>query len=307
MPKTRTFQTPWYPKTIDALQLAGMSERTQECYARAVRMLLEYYDGKDPYQITEEELKAYFLYRRNTCKWSGATQRICHAGLKFFFRNVIGRDFPLFAFLKAKRERTLPCVLSREEVNRVLSHVSTDHNRACLQTIYSCGLRLQEGLFLQVSDIDADRMMIHVHRGKGAKDRFVPMPALLLTTLRTYWATHRNPRLIFPALGRGHQNAATSEVPMAIDSLQGAFRSAKAAAGITKRKVSVHTLRHSWATHMLERGVNVRVIQEWLGHARLETTMVYLHLTTEGREEAVRILNSLAEEVCHGHGSGCVS
>ena len=162
-----------------------------------------------------------------------------------------------------------------------------------LATVYSCGLRLQEALFLEVSDIDSHRMLIHVQRGKGAKDRFVPLPDDTLILLRKYWKTHRHPRLLFPASGRGHNKTPLSDSPMAIASVQGAFRQAKLAAGIKKRRVSIHTLRHSYATHLLESGLNIRVIQEYLGHAQLETTMVYLHLTQKGHEDAVSIINSI--------------
>jgi len=290
MPKS--LKTPWYDKTVKALQLAGMSGRTQECYARAVRMLIEHFE-KNPREITEEELQEYFLFRRNVTKWSPSTLKICYCGLKFFFINVLRRDWHLLKMLKAQEEKRLPCVLSRKEVYRILGHVRTSHNKTFLTTVYSCGFRLQEALFLQVSDIDKDRMLIHVHRGKGAKDRFVPLPPNTLALLRKHWKTHRHPRLIFPALGRGHNKAPTSEKPMAIDSVQGAFRRAKFSAGIKKRRVSIHTLRHSYATHLLERGINLRVIQRWLGHAQLETTMVYLHLTRKGQEDAARILNDL--------------
>jgi integrase len=136
-------------------------------------------------------------------------------------------------------------------------------------------------------------MMIHVHRGKGAKDRFVPLPEETLLLLRRYWKTHKNPVLIFPALGRGHKNASASETPMAIDSVQGAFRRARFSAGIRKRRVSIHTLRHSYATHLLEAGVNIRVIRRYLGHSQLETTMVYLHLTQKGQEDAYHVINSV--------------
>jgi len=292
---TKSLKTPWYDKTVKALQLAGMSGRTQECYARAVRMLIEHFD-KDPRDITEEELEEYFLFRRNVTKWSPSTLKICYCALKFFFINVLRRDWHLLKMLKAQEEKRLPCVLSRQEVYRILGHVRTSHNKTFLTTVYSCGLRLQEALFLQVSDIDKDRMLIHVHRGKGAKDRFVPLPPDTLILLRKHWKTHRHPRLIFPALGRGHNKAPTSEKPMAIDSVQGAFRQAKHSAGIKKRRVSIHTLRHSYATHLLEEGINIRVIQRWLGHARLETTMVYLHLTRKGQEDAAKILNDLMRD-----------
>ena len=156
-------------------------------------------------------------------------------------------------------------------------------------------MRLQEALYLEVSDIDAEPMMLHVHRGKGAKDRFVPLPRATLDTLREHWRSHRHSRLLFPAYGRDSRSAGNATQPMAISSVQGAFRSAKLQAGITKKAVSVHTLRHSYATHLLEIGVNLRTIQQYLGHTSLETTMVYLHLTTKGQEDAVARINTLME------------
>lgn len=158
MAKAKTLQTPWYDKTVKALQLAGMGDRTQECYARAVRKLLEFHE-KDPRKITEGELKEYLLYRRNESNWAPATMRICYCGLKFFFIHVLGRKWPLFEYLKAQKESRLPSVLTPEEVRLILSQVRTFHNYAFLVTVYTCGLRLQEALFLQVSDIDGKRMM----------------------------------------------------------------------------------------------------------------------------------------------------
>jgi len=146
-------------------------------------------------------------------------------------------------------------------------------------------------LNLQVADIDARRMMVHVHRGKGAKDRTVPLPGQTLVLLRKYWRTHRNPLLLFPALGRGHNRGPTSTEPMNRASVQGALTRAAKKAGIQK-KFSVHTLRHCYATHLLEQGVNIRVIQRYMGHSCLETTMKYLHLTRKGSEDAYRIIDS---------------
>jgi integrase len=164
-----------------------------------------------------------------------------------------------------------------------------------LSTVYACGLRLQEAQYLEVSDIDSQRMMIHVHRGKGAKDRVVPLPHATLTTLRAHWRRHRNPRLVFPAYGRNGRSGATATTPMAKSSVQGAFRHAKRAAGVTKRGVSVHTLRHCYATHLLEAGVNPRVIQRHMGHASLESTMLYLHLTHKGTEDAYALIDRVME------------
>ncbi len=178
-----------------------MSERTQQCYTRSVRMLADYYH-KTPDQITEDELQEYFLYRINQSKQAPNTMKISCSGIKFFFTNVLKRKWHIFNILRAKREKRLPCVLSRPEVDRILKHVRTFHCRVFQTTVYSCGLRLQEALYLQVSDIDGCRMMIHVHRGKQAKDRYVPLPEETLCLLRRYQCVHRNQRLIFPALGR---------------------------------------------------------------------------------------------------------
>ena len=288
--------TNWYENTIKALQLNGKGERTQQAYARAVRMLSEFYT-KTPDLISEEELQEYFLHRKNVSKWSPNTMRICYCGIRFFFENVLKRDWHILGLLRAQNERRLPAVLTIEEVRRVLACVKTPHNHAFLSTVYSCGLRLQEAMHLEVSDIDSapERMMIHVHRGKGAKDRYVPLPHRTLELLRRYWATHRNPRLLFPALGRNGKGAKDAPTPMAKSSVQGAFRHAKFEAGIRKKSVSVHTLRHSYATHLLEAGVNLRVIQRYMGHTQLETTMVYLHLTQKGQEDAFKLIDQVME------------
>jgi integrase len=218
--------------------------------------------------------------------------RISHCGIKFFFKNVLKRKWHIFNYLDAKRERRLPCVLSKEEVFRILDHVTTFHNYTFLSTVYSCGLRLSEALSLQVSDIDSQSMMIHIHRGKGAKDRYVPLPHNTLNLLRRYWLTHKNPKLIFPARGRGNNNGPYSKNPMSIEGVQGAFRRARFAAGINKRRVSIHTLRHCYATHLLEAGTNPRLIQRYMGHSKLETTMVYFHFTQKGTEDAYRIIDN---------------
>jgi integrase/recombinase XerD len=284
----------WYQQSINALQLNGKGERTQQAYTRALRMLVQF-TGKPPESISEQELEAYFLHRRNRDHWSPNTMRICYCGIRFFFVHVLKRDWHLFQILRAKSESRLPAVLSQQEVRRILSCVRTPHNYAFLSTVYACGLRLTEALNLEVSDIDSTRMMLHVHRGKGAKDRFVPLPRTTLSILRTHWKTHRNARLLFPAWGRDSRSASTADTPMAISSVQGAFRAAKREAAIAKRGVSIHTLRHCYATHLLEAGVNLRVIQKTLGHSSLETTMVYLHLTAKGHEDAYALIDGLMQ------------
>lgn len=281
----------YYQKSMRALQLAGMSERTQQCYTRSVRMLVDFYK-KPPGQVSEQELQDYFLHRKNIDKWSPATMRICYSGIKFFFINVLKRQWHTLELIRAKSERRLPTVLSLDETRTILRSVTTPQNKAYLTTVYSCGLRLHEALYLQVSDIDKDRMRIHVHRGKGAKDRYVPLPESTLHELRSYWAIHRNPTWIFPRLGRSGKEGPTAQKPLAKASVQGALRRVLKQLKIKKR-VSVHTLRHSYATHLLEAGVNIRRIQQYLGHSSLNSTLVYLHLTTQGHENAYGIINDL--------------
>jgi len=286
--------TDWCQRSINARPLNGKGERTQEAYTRAVRMLSTFC-SKPPDEITEPELEAYFLRRRHVDHWSPNTMRICSGGIRFFFVHVRQRNWHLVDILRAKSETRRPAILSGAEVRGILRCVRTPRNHAVLSTVYACGLRLQEAQYLEVSDIDSQRMMIHVHRGKGAKDRFVPLPRATLTILRAHWRSHRHPRLLFPACGRDGRSAATATTPMAKSSVQGAFRHATRDAGVGKRGVSVHTLRHGYATPLLEAGVNPRVIQRARGHASLESTRRYLHLTHKGTEDAYALIDRVME------------
>ncbi len=288
----------WYQRMVDTLQLNGKGERTQQAYTRSVRMLSQFYD-KPPDLISEPELQEYFLHRKNVNRWAPKTMRICYCGIRFFYVHVLARDWHILSILRAQNEHRLPAVLSIEEVRSLLARIKTFHNYAYLSTVYSCGLRLDEARHLEVSDIDSQRMMIHVHRGKGAKDRYVALPQATLKLLRRYWLTHRHPRLLFPALGRSGRGAKQSQTPMAKSSVQGAFRRAKFEAAIGKKGVAIHTLRHSYATHLLEAGVNLRTIQRYMGHAQLETTMLYLHLTQKGQEDACQLINQVMEGLDH--------
>ena len=266
------------------------AKELREAYTRAVRQLIEYYT-KDTTLINKGELEEYFLYRKNESRWAPKTLRLCYYGIKFYYRFVLNIDWNLFSILKAQREERLPEIPTKETIQRVLSHVTTFHNFTFFSTVYSCGLRLHEALNLQVSDIEGGRMMVYVHRGKGARDRYVPLPKETLSLLRRYWKTHKNAKLVFPALGRGHTGGSTATTSMNRASVQGALGRAVKKAGITK-KLSVHTLRHAYATHLLEEGINIRVIQRYMGHKRLETTMRYLHLTRKGAEDAYQIIDT---------------
>jgi site-specific recombinase XerD len=167
-----------------------------------------------------------------------------------------------------------------------------------LTTIYSCGLRIKEAVHLQVRDIDSARMLVHVRLGKGGKDRYVPLPQKTLELLRLYWKTHRNPVWLFPAPGRGNIGEPTASAPMPISSVQQAFRAALKDAGISK-DARVHTLRHSYATHLLEAGVNLRQIQVYLGHNSVQTTSFYTHLTMISNTQACQAINDLMQNLNH--------
>ena len=282
-------------RMIECLQLRGLSERTQEAYVRAVRQLAEHYH-KSPDQITEEELRQYFLYLKNVKHYARNTSTIAICGIKFFFERTLEKQWTIFNLVRPAPEKKLPVILSLAEVRQILGRIRLPRYKVCLTTIYSCGLRLQEGTHLQVRDLDSARLMIHVRHGKGAKDRYVPLPERTLALLRQYWRTHRNPVLLFPAEGRDHCVLAQATKPMSKSSVQQAFRAALKTSGNNKA-ASVHTLRHSWATHLLEAGVNLRLIQEYLGHSSPATTSVYTHLTVKAEQLGAQAINQIMNDL----------
>jgi integrase/recombinase XerD len=282
-------------RMIECLQLRGLAARTQESYVRAVRQLAEHYH-KAPDLISEEELRQYFLFLKNVKHYSRNTMTIAICGIRFLYKDTLNREWAIFGIVRPAPEKKLPVILSVAEVRQILSSIRLPRYKVCLSTIYSCGLRLQEGTNLHVADIDSARMMIHVRHGKGAKDRYVPLPERTLQLLRQYWKQHHNPVLLFPAEGRNHLNLARSTEPMSKSSVQDAFHAALLESGNHKR-ASVHTLRHSWATHLLEAGVNLRLIQEWLGHASPATTSVYTHLTVKAEQLGTTAINQLMSDL----------
>jgi integrase/recombinase XerD len=282
-------------RMIECLQLRGLAERTQEAYTRAVRQLAAHYH-KSPDRISEAELRQYFLYLKNVKHYSRNTMTVAICGIRFFYEQTLNRNWAIFGIVRPAPEKKLPVILSLAEVRQILAGVRLPRYKVCLTTIYSCGLRLQEGTHLQVADIDSARMMIHVRHGKGAKDRYVPLPQRTLQLLRQYWITHRNPLLLFPAEGRDHIDLAQATEPMSKSSVQDAFHAALKDSRLNKR-ASVHTLRHSWATHLLEVGVNLRLIQEWLGHSSPATTSVYTHLTVKAEQLGAVTINQLMSDL----------
>jgi site-specific recombinase XerD len=274
---------------VEDMQLRGYSKSTQISYVSAVRQLAAYY-GRSPDQITEKELRDYMLYLTNEKGAAPGTSAVALSGFKFLYQQTLKRKWPLLDLVRTGRAKRLPVVLSTEEVHQILKQLRSPHYQACLGTIYACGLRITEGIRLEVGDIHADRLQLHVRGGKGSRDRYVPLTERSLNVLRHFWMSHRHPRWLFPSRRATPLSEARS--PMSVRGVRWAFTKALEASGV-KKAATVHTLRHSWATHLVEEGVNLRLIQAWLGHSSLQTTAVYIHLTRKVEGTAQEALESL--------------
>ncbi len=273
------------------LQLAGLSEGTQGAYLRVVRQLADHYHTP-PDRLSEHQVRDYLLYLKNDRRLAAATLIVAYSGIRFFYSHTAPRDGPTLQRLRVQREKALPDVLSVTEVRRLIDAVRLPHYQTYFWTVYSLGLRRTEGLHLQVRDIDAARMAVHVHLGTGAKDRYIPLPSRTLAMLRAHWTTHRHPVWLFPATGAVTRQATAADGPMPRSSVQKALQRVVQELKFQKA-ISIHTLRHSYATHLLEAGVNLRLIQQYLGHSSLRTTMVYLHLTSVSQEQAFARIEEL--------------
>ncbi len=238
------------------LQLQGKAKRTHDGYLREVRKLACYYNSP-PDRLSEQQVGEYLLYLINDCDFAPGSLGVAYSGIKFFYAVTEPRDWDVLKKLRRPKQKTLPSVLTIEEVHRLIGTVKQHRNAAFFWTLYSLGLRLEEGLHLQVGDVDAQRMMVHVHRAKGAKDRYLRLQKPTLPILRDYWATHRHPTLLFPAIGRNKQTASTTTRPMDKTTVQGCMKRVVQQLGF-KKKVPPHTLRHSVATHLFQAGVSLR-------------------------------------------------
>jgi integrase/recombinase XerD len=286
--------TPLRRQIIEEMQLRGYAQSTIKGYVQAVAQLARHYH-RSPDKLEEDEVRRYLLHLAVDKKIARGSFSVVLGGLRFFYLQALGREWKSLDVAKPCSEKKLPVVLSRDEVWRVLDAVRIDVYRVCLTTIYACGLRLMEGASLQIPNVDSARGVLHV-RGKRGKDREVPLPTATLQLLRDHWRTHRCPIWLFPAPTRhGIQDSVAHDCgPVTHDSVQSAFRQAVKKSGLHKR-AHVHTLRHSYATHLLEDGVNLRLIQEYLGHSSLRTTAIYTHLTREIRDAARDPINRLMQ------------
>jgi integrase/recombinase XerD len=271
--------TPLRQRFIDDLRIRHLSPKTVKAYAAGVVRFARHF-GRSPADLGREEIRAYQLHLlHERADWSVYNQTVC--ALRFLYRVTLDRPGVVEVVPYGKRPTKLPAVLDPEEVVRLIGAAKPGRERAFIQTAYACGLRLNEVLQLQVGDIDSPRMVIHVRRGKGAKERLVPLSPGLLEVLRAYWRQDRPAPWLFPGPIPGR--------PLTDGSVSRWFQAVVARAGFRKR-VTCHTLRHSFATHMLEAGVDLPTLQALLGHGHLRATLGYLHVSTRHLHRAPSLL-----------------
>jgi len=273
---------------LEELQRRNYAQTTVEAYTHALREFAQYFH-RPPDQLGPEHIRQFQLYLLRDRKLAANTVKQRVAAVRFFFVRTLKRRYLREDIPYPKAPRRLPVVLSQEEVTRLIDAASNLSHRAMLMTLYSTGLRRAEMVRLKVSDIDSQRMVMHVHQGKGSKDRDVPLSPKLLETLREYWRWRKPRTYLFPGGAANHGK----DVPLTPKAVWLACRKAAVQAEIQK-PISPHTLRHSYATHLLEAGADLRTIQLLLGHADIKHTTVYLHLSQRHLHAVANPLDALA-------------
>lgn len=273
--------SPLRQRMLDALVLRGMAVRTQEAYIEDVARLALHY-GCSPEALSAEQVQQFLLYLLRERKLSRSTVNQFGSACRFLYGTVLGRDAQAFHIPLGIAPQRLPEILSREELARLFAATTRPAPRTFLMLGYSTGLRLEELCHLRVADIDsnADRMCVHVKLGKGGKDRLVPMEPDVLELLRNWWRCTRSRQWVFPGQGDGTR-------PISDGCAQKWYHAARAGAGITKLG-GIHTLRHCYATHLLEAGVDLYTLSQWLGHRHVSTTARYLHLARPDAPDGAR-------------------
>jgi integrase/recombinase XerD len=284
------------------LELQDFRERTIEGYYRVARVMSDHFD-KDPALLSEEEIRQFFVHVRCERGWAPKSTRKFVAGSKHFYRGMLGQECLILNDIKSKDRETLPTVLTLEEVRRIFQHVCYQRYRMPLLLIFASGLRVSECLSLTVDDIDGPGNRLLVRDGKGGKDRYTILSTPVYHALQDYWRQHKNPKYLFPAVGRGAKSSAlarqrmgVAQERMASAGVGNRLREAAQAAGVTKQ-VTCHILRHSFATHLAAAGVPLHQIQAYLGHTHIETTMVYAHLTPISHEQAIELIDGMIEPI----------
>ncbi len=269
------------------LRIRGMADNTRESYLEKMRCFVRHF-MQAPDQLTAEDVKQYQLFLTQERRVTFSTFNVHVCAIRFFYRHVLRVEWNVVQIPYQRTGRRLPVVLSGEEVVALLNAVTNLKHRALLMTLYAAGLRTSEVVHLRLEDIDSQRGMIRVGQGKGRKDRYVMLSARLLETLRCYWRQQRPAPWLFPGSDPSR--------PLTRESVEKVFVRAKQTAGIRKR-VSPHSLRHAFATHLLERGVNIRVIQRLLGHRSLRSTEIYTHVAQSYVRDTPSPLDDLLPQV----------
>lgn len=270
--------------------------RTPQAYYRQMRLLHEYFDS-DPLDLGEDHLREYFLYVKLEKEWAPKTIRQFRAAAQTFYTHMLGNsEWKVFSQVQAKDHDLLPAVLTRDEVQRLLSHVRLRRYRTPLKLIYCCGLRLSECLELTIHDIKGLENKLIIAKGKGFNGRVIPLSTPMYKELRRYWNVHKNPLLIFPGAGRGAKDQLVErmrggQAPMPHQSLQRLLVEARKELNIPA--ATIHSLRHSFATHLIEAGAHLHTIQKLLGHKNISATMVYLHVTHQTTQDALLLMEEL--------------
>ena len=281
-----------YQQHISALRRQGKVEQTINAYSRAVRRISEFFD-QCPDKLTQQQLKDYFSALVTSHSWS--TVKVDRNGLQFFYKQVLDKRWVWVDIVKPPQQKVLPAILTLKEIERIINGTRELRYQTFLLTAYSMGLRLGEVLTLQVGDMDAGHMKVHIRQGKGRKDRRVTLPQRTLEALRAYWATHRHPSLLFPA---GKTAILRHEAAQVMDrgGLQRSFKVIARSCGINKR-VTIHTLRHCYGAHLVETGLNLRAIQQEMGHECPKTTALYTQLTDVTQHNTGKLINRLIDRL----------
>lgn len=296
-------QQEWYENYVHFVELKGLQPRSVKSYLGWVKQLHDHFNVPDLSSLSSAQVLAFLNHLLKDRKLAGSTLNQAVCGLRTFYRDYLKKRWKIWDSIKIKREEVPPTVLIRAEVDRLLGVFRDGRYRAFFTTMYQCGLRLSECCQIRPKDIDGERLLIRI-KGKGAKWRNVPISAELYQRLRVFWSWHRNPKWLFPGTGRGWKSSGISirdamhrsDHHITKASIWSAMKVASAEAGLLKKHetVTCHTLRHSYATHMLEAGAHVRQVSAYLGHTTLKPTLVYLHLTEFSEQQARQALNSLA-------------
>jgi len=281
-----------YQQHVNALFRQGKSQSTIDVYSRAVRRITEYFDCC-PDRLTTRHFEEHFSNLIKTHSWS--TVKVDRNGLQFFYKHVLNKDWQWIDIVKPPQVKSLPDILTSDEISQIINNTREIRYQTYILAVYSMGLRLGEALNLKVGDIDAKRMRVHVRCGKGRKDRFVTLPDAALQALRQYWATHRHRSLIFPG-GKNPDERHKATAPMDRGGVQKSFKVIVHSCNIHK-KISIHSLRHAYGTHLVEEGLNLRAIQQELGHDSPKTTAIYTRLTEPVQQQTTKLINKMVSRL----------